>query len=147
MDVYFYLLHQHLFKIGGVILANYVRIYDVLCLCIIPHIINDTSLYSIVSTLKLIVGIVVTSLLLIVENIMCKNENDYDHKSYPNLSMYNKLVFPAASKPTKSMRPSFLPIIFSNALTMNEAIVNFSWRTVVKTLCRKETIYFVTNLS
>lgn len=47
--------------------------------------------------------------------------------------MYKMLVFPAASKPMNSIRNSLLPTILSNALAMNEAIIKFSWRTVVKT--------------
>merc|ERR1711934_692288 len=60
------------------------------------HTVNEMFLYSTVSTLKPMVGIVVTT--------------------SPSFSLYRMVVLPAASSPTMRMRQSFLPTSLPNTL-------------------------------
>merc|ERR1711971_1470312 len=65
--------------------------------------VNEMFLYSTVSTLNPMVGMVVTI--------------------SPNFNLYKIVVLPAASKPTIRILISFLPIIFSNAFAKKPPIV------------------------
>ena len=69
-----------------------------------PHTVKEMFLYSTVSTLKPIVGMVVTI--------------------SPSLSLYRMVVLPAASRPTMRMRTSFLPNSLPKTLLKERPIVD-----------------------